>query len=847
MLSIINESIMQKYFLSLVFMLISVWAWSAKIHGVVKDEQGQPIPYMNIIILNHNYGTTTNEEGYYFIDLPYGDYELQAFYMGYETQTKKISLNQSVLEVNYQMNTSYFKLKEVAIVASDEDPAYEIMRMAYERKKQRIQNIKSFESDIYLKGIIEVLKVPTKIMGQEIDMDIFEDLGLVDGKGILYVLEQKSKIVQEGHQSHHVIQHIKESGSDNSLGISNMIPILDIYENRMDVLSLNPRGFITPLHPNAKNYYRFEYMGEFIDDGATILKIKLIPKRKYEPVFQGYVYVYDGDYDIHSVELKLDRTSEIDLVEEITIDQSFRYINGQRIIQRQDFRFIMSLLGIDFVGKFTTLYSNQQVNHTIIWPEKSSDKIIASYETGYNLLQSQEEWNEIRPIKISEQELKAYEVMEERKQQEYDSEIEQLPSKFKYSNLLLGGPLFNVGTSAIHTSGIIEYINFNTVEGLNMSLNFNKTIKWKSFKTIYLEWNNRYGFGNGQYQPNLKVELKHRFAHNSDKNISFNLAGGKKISSINESIISPEIFNSFTSLFYGVNPLKLVRAHFMELGSHYQSGTGWQLSLNALYHDYQQLHNNTDFSWVNESKLKYTSNRPDIFDNAPWINHSLVFKMSASYQPNWKYISFEDKVTPVGSSAPTFNLQYTKAVPINGLSKSNYDLLEMSISHALSLKGLGTLNYYISGLLLASTDRAVPWSEWVHFSTNEYIWQARYTQQSFFMLPAYSKSFDRGWANEAHLEWSLQGFITNKIPGFKRLNWTAVVGYHHLLHPETIHGNNIALFNQPVQKYQEFTFGLENIGFSIYRFLRVDAVMALDNNIQPKWGLRVGLSTQLFK
>lgn len=836
--------------LVLLGVLTSGSAWSARLEGIVKDEQGQPLPYINIIVLNHQLGSTTNEEGYYFLDLPYGTYDIQAFYMGYQTQTQKIELDQSIHELNFTMKTTTVKLKEIEIVAKDEDPGYEIMRLAYERKKQRIQNINTFQSDIYLKGTIDLIKMPTKIFGQELDTSDMEGLGLVDGKGILYVLEQKSTLYQEGDQMHHFIQHVKETGNDNSLGISNVIPIIDIYENRVPVLSLNPRGFISPLHPNAKNYYHFEYVGEFVDNGQTILKIKLLPRRKYEPVFQGYVYIYDNNYDIHSVELKLDHTSQIDLVNEITIDQSFRYLQQQRIIQRQDMRFIMSLFGVEFEGKFTNLYTHQQVNQPIDWPSFQRENIIASYDEQYNQFQSEEEWDQLRPIKLSAREQSALQSIqdhtEQLKKEEDSLMVSSRTTPFKVANLLLGGRLMKIDASILSTSGILSSANFNTVEGLNLSLDLHWAVPLPLQKKLNIYFRNRYGFINGHYDPSLNFNYSKLFPKNSRKELITHFKVGKSTSSINNNITAPEFFNTFTSLVQGINPLKLVRNNFIALGSNYHSGTGWSFSLLANFSHYQQLYNTTHYSFVPEEKIKYTSNTPLALEEYGFVDKSLTVTSSITFQPGWKYIAIGEQLNPIISKTPKFSVLYKKAIPINGLSTANYHFLEASIAQNLGLGSLGTLNYQISGHYMNARTQSVPWAEWKHFSTSEYWLKNDYTQPSFFMMPNYDYSSPNGWGNEIHMEWYMQGFLTNKIPFFKQLNWNGVVGYHHLLRPYYIGFSDLAL-EYGHQLYGELTFGLENIGFKIYRFFRVDAVMSFDEDFERKWGVRFGIQTSIFK
>ena len=59
----------------------------------------------------------------------------------------------------------------------------------------------------------------------------------------------------------------------------------------------------------------------------------------------------------------------------------------------------------------------------------------------------------------------------------------------------------------------------------------------------------------------------------------------------------------------------------------------------------------------------------------------------------------------------------------------------------------------------------------------------------------------------------------NKIPLLKLLQSQLVLGFHNLAIPER-------------KPYQEFTVGLDNLGFGKYRFLRLDYIRSYQNGYQ---------------
>ena len=92
----------------------------------------------------------------------------------------------------------------------------------------------------------------------------------------------------------------KVSGQSDGYGLS-APQFISLYDNNIFIgENLNPRGFISPISDNAMNYYSYKYEGTFYEEGRQINKIKVVPKRKYEPLFSGYINIVEDDWRIHS-------------------------------------------------------------------------------------------------------------------------------------------------------------------------------------------------------------------------------------------------------------------------------------------------------------------------------------------------------------------------------------------------------------------------------------------------------------------------------------------------------------------------------------------------------------------
>jgi hypothetical protein len=81
---------------------------------------------------------------------------------------------------------------------------------------------------------------------------------------------------------------------------------------------------------------------------------------------------------------------------------------------------------------------------------------------------------------------------------------------------------------------------------------------------------------------------------------------------------------------------------------------------------------------------------------------------------------------------------------------------------------------------------------------------------------------------ETHIEHNFEGYIMNRIPFLNKLKSTLVLGYHQLATPE-------------IKPYQEFTVGLDNLGFGKFRMLRVDYVRSYQGSAYMGDGVIFGL------
>nr|WP_291136902.1 TonB-dependent receptor [Flavobacterium sp. UBA7663] len=103
------------YWFLFFFSLLGFGQEKVTLSGIVSDaNNNETLIGVSVHVSNLNIGTYTNEYGFYSITLPKGNYTLQISYIGFETFSEKLEINQNVKK-NFSLRESKQELKEVVI------------------------------------------------------------------------------------------------------------------------------------------------------------------------------------------------------------------------------------------------------------------------------------------------------------------------------------------------------------------------------------------------------------------------------------------------------------------------------------------------------------------------------------------------------------------------------------------------------------------------------------------------------------------------------------------------------------------------------------------------------------
>jgi hypothetical protein len=804
---------------SFLFLLISIFGF-AQIRGTVTDSKGNPMPFVNIYLQNTYTSTTSNEQGKYELNVRTpGKHVVLYQYLGYKTEKKIIEEEKFPQIVNVQLIEEDIQLNEV-VIDPKVNPAIEIIKNAIANRKSNSEKTAKYKADFYSRGIFRVKNLPKTIMGQK--LDFFDEVIDSTRSGILYLSETVSKITfQKPDKLKEIIVASKVSGNDNGFSFNNAAQAnFDFYENNLDF----DVKVISPIADNAFNYYRYKFEGSFADENNKVInKIKVTPKRNSEPAMEGYIYIVDESYAIYAVDLKVSGSQiQNPALNTLTLKQSFSFNNNNRIWAKntQTLDFEAGMFGINISGNFTYVYSNFE------FPEKFEKKTFTAEVLKFEENANKKEdsfWETIRPVPLTNEEatdyLKKDALQTKKKSEKYLDSIDNKRNKFSFSNLISGYSYRNSFKKwSLNYDGPLLSTSFNTVQGWKTQVGLSY-LKRDEDKRTYTRIGTRFDYGFSENKLRVTANYSRRFSTTNNAFLSVN--GGSSVNQFNGSNPISNLINTVSTLFFKNNFMKLYEKNFVSANFSREITNGLNMSFNAEYAERKPLWNTTDYSVIKSDDL-YSSNNPidpNDFVTAGIDKHNLIkTSLNARIKFGQQYWTRPDGKFNIGNEkTPNIFVGYEKAFAATE-KKYEYDLITARITHSLSLGNKGNLQMNFKGGKFFNADN-ISFVDYKHFNGNQTHVSGGFDYTNTFNnLPYYSASTNDSYF-EAHFEHNDSGYIMNKIPLLNKLKSQLVLGFNNLAIPNT-------------NPYQEFSVGLDNLGFGKFRMLRVDYIRSYQNGYQ---------------
>lgn len=865
---------MQRLVLAFLLFLFSVTLVGQGIKGSIKDENSQALPFASIYIKELGTGTSANLDGDFELPLQNGTYLVTFQYMGYTTIERTVTIAGSYEALSIVLKPQIISLPTVEVNGRAEDPAYTIMRKAIAKAEYHLLQNDTYSAEVYMKGTGQITKVPWMLRRT------FEKEGIDTSQ--VFTSESVSEIFFERPNTFkEKVISVRASGQD----LDNANPNAYINGSFYTPQVVNA---ISPLHPRAFGYYKFEYQGSFRDRGYEINKIKVTPRSKGDDVFEGEIYIREDFWNIHSLNLT---TSLYGF--KIHIKQIYApVVNEVWMPVNQQFDFWGSVFGL--AGKYTYLASvsnyqltpNPDLDASVILvdekieeaPEKmtaikSGDveegmkqvfeeekeisrkefrKLMREYEKEEMKAQKEDEqdvvsdywynidstaakkdslyWARIRPVPLTAKEIKSYKredstYVAEKAEAEADSAKLRNGNPFRITDIFFGS-YYKLGERLrFDFPGFLPEFRFNTVEGWN--LDFTGTFQWRNDTTSRLRISPyvRYGFASQTVYS--KLETQFGVGERLQRN-TFRIKGGNYIEQFNPGVVDP-LWNSFYSVFLQRNYMRLYEKQYINVSWARRFKYKYTASAMLEWASRSALANNTDFSFFSRGERAYKPNVPinsEVTVGDFEMSKALIARLSITARPWLKFRKYNGRLIPISNSSPELRMTYRKGFDGVFGSKTKFDHLELGFKSTfdLGVRAKIDIDAELGKFFNASTDELL-FMDFKHFQGNRIEFSPIDVVGGYRLLDYYNYSTSQEYIS-----------VFNHIR-FRKLLFTHIP----LLRLGGLKENLFVnyLRTPTSDNYMEIGYTIDNI----FRFLRIEFVQSFQNWKAQDFGVRIGVAS----
>ena len=816
---------------------------SQGIKGEIRDTNGEPVPYAAIFIKELTRGTTCNALGMYSLPLPAGTYTIYFRSLGYTEVSRNVTVGSSYTELIIQLPPQTYMIPEVRISASGEDPAYWIMRKTIGLANYHLNEVSSYNAEIYIKGAAILKKLP-KAIAKRIDAE-----GVKVKEDEAYMLESLNEVGFQAPDNY----TLRVIASQNTLpGYADNVNPMDyinasLYQEEIE-------GVISPLARTAFTYYKFEFVNTFVVGTHMVNKIRVIPKRKSQQLVTGYLYIVEDIWCLHSSDLTLGTIAgtlslqqqyanvimdawlpvshkiqaEIDIV---GVKGTATYVSSleyKDVVLNPNLpeTYFKSTVQADPSGEpeeeqeEKAVTKEQEMINELLEKEELSNRDVAKLsklmekesqvEAGDDLQEDLNQtgtiisvaedavkndslyWNEMRPIPLTPEEqltLKSRDSIIGMRSDTIPADSSRLSGRKKVTvkNLVYGRTYVrNRGRFRFTHDGLIdpEKFGYNTVDGIYYGQGIG--INWRpdSIHIINSELDLSYAFM--RKAPLVRWDSYFLYAPMARGRTGINL-GYRSVDFNNQSGIPPAS-NMVYTLFMRQNHLKMYEQIDATIYNIIDPLHGMILQTYLNYGVVNQLENNSLFSFFyrNAEEERFTGNTPAGREvSAPELqdHKRLAVHIELEYTPKRYYIIRNHRKSYRDSKWPTFSLAYRAALPLEKSGWSDYSMIEAKVKHAFDVGLMSKLNWSIeAGAFIDTT--SVHFSDYRHFKSNPLYIDMAGLEQALMFSDYYQASTKRYWA-KFHTTLTSSYLLIKYLPWFSERLWQESFDLAYLYTPET--------------------------------------------------------------
>ncbi len=778
-----------------------------QVKGKVTDaETGDPIPFASVLLKGTTVGMNTDFEGNYSLSSRTLPDSIVVSYIGYLSQSKVLS-QETEQTLNFQLRPSDFQM-EAFVFESGENPAFEIIRRAVDRKKDfDKRNLIAYETKNYTKIEIDIDHVSEEFSQrksvQKVTsvLDSIKQLTNDEGEKILPVFFSETLSTFYYRNNPELRKEIVEKSKVTGVGITDGSTTSQItgsafqeynfYKNWLNILE---KEFVSPIADGWKAFYDYDLLDSVLVGQDSCYKLQVYPRREQDLAFSGTIWINKETYALKQVDLTIPKESNLNFIERIKIQQELvptsagPLIPSKSRIQIKIGQVTPKTAGL--LAKFYTSSDSVKLND----PQPTSFfnqavELKEDFNTG-----TEKFWSENRQDPLSLEELAVLQMVDT---------LKKIPVIRFYSEGLKFFATGYLPVGKVDLGPWPGFFNYNNIEGIRLGAGFRTNLKFSNKWLIqgYLA----YGFKDERIKYTGSVTRILDRVHWT----TLSFTSQKEIDQVGLEIASLEGNSIFlaASRFGTLRRPYLTTNHRLNFQREFFKGFLFSTSVNMAQFD--PLY---EFYYLDKDTRDYKSSY-----------QTTEARFSLRYGRDEIIIINDNERVSFGPSKwPIVEVNYARGLNWLG-GDITYSKLSFYLYHRLNMGMLGVSRYELDA---GKVFGEVPYPILKNHLGNETL---------FYTSAAFNTMNFNEFASDQYMSLRyrhfFEGFLLNKIPAIKKLKWRAVANANVLfgsvqdknisnvpnVDPE---GNPLETFGRldPLTPYVELGYGIENI----FKFFRVD-------------------------
>jgi Family of unknown function (DUF5686)/CarboxypepD_reg-like domain len=782
--------IMVKYIFTALFILMTTFAFAQDYHtvrGYVYDENSAPLPSVEIRVKNTGLGTVTNDLGQYEIRLVDGMNRLVFTYVGYNSETIDLVSEKDVVK-NLWLNPDDNTFNTVEIVRKKRDISYMVVKRVIDRKDSLKNLFQTQKCEVYIKSVEEIES--TKKNKKD---DIPREAGLENLKELENIENIPDSVKQPNMHLYEtkIIRHFKKPGfikeertAVKKFGSQQFLfyrstteGFFNLYENLIYIRTLGQNALVSPFSNTAFVSYKFKIRDIYFDDqNRKIYKIRVIPRKLGNALFNGEIEVYDSIWQLKSVDLEVPKTA---LIQYDRFRFHIDYTSPEKLhdVEKQSFTWKVKNGNEKITGSSFAIYSNH-VYDTSYHKRYFNAELRVTEQSAYE--KDTSFWTKIRPepLTLVEQSFVRYRDslhMIQTSTQYLDS-IDSLYNKITPLKLLWSGQGYinRSRKENFEFSPLISVLDPIAIGGWRIRYFLSYYRKFENRKSISISPFLNYGFKNNDFKGSLNLSYLHDPLHLT----YFHAFIGRYF----------DFVNPFASISTIIRRDNFFEKNFLSTSFSTELVNGLYLRAGL---DLEERNSLVDFSFASLGDSLYSDNLPIDFDE----HRAVITRISLSYTPRQLYLKEPFEKIVLGSKYPTLRIGLTKAWDEVLSSSIKFSYGEINLTQKFNLGIFGVSEYrFTMGKFFDTSSLRIMDYRYQRAGDPYFFTPAMYTYQ---LLDSTFPTFKLFY--EGHFVHQFNGFIMNRIPVLKNANLKAMAGVGFLYAPERNY------------EYTELFFGLNRV------------------------------------